>query len=107
MYMYQKYFDRKKPSGIRYRLLVPAGLRKRVLEETHDGLCGGHPGEEKTFQKLNSHTIGLHAIGIRSEIGAERVLHVPATIPQRLRTRLPFRVLLLAHPDCLILGRPK
>eukprot|EP00731_Ephydatia_muelleri_P038872 Em0957g1a len=33
-------------------LLVPAGLRKRVLEETHDGLCGGHLGEEKTFQKL-------------------------------------------------------
>eukprot|EP00731_Ephydatia_muelleri_P006303 Em0003g551a len=74
-------------SGIRYQLLVPAGLRKRVLEETHDGLCGGHPGEEITFQKLNSHTIGL-AIGIRSEIGAERVLHVPATRPQHLRTRL-------------------
>ena len=47
-----KYFDSKKPSGIRYQLLVPAGLRKRVLEETHDGLCGGHLGEEKTFQKL-------------------------------------------------------
>ena len=50
--MYRKYFDSKKPSGIRYQLLVPAGLRKRVLEETHDGLCGGHLGEEKTFQKL-------------------------------------------------------
>ncbi|KAL5481228.1 hypothetical protein EMCRGX_G021353 [Ephydatia muelleri] len=50
--MYRKYFDSKNPSGIWYQLLVPAGLRKRVLEETHDGLCGGHLGEEKTFQKL-------------------------------------------------------
>ena len=50
--MYWKYFESKNPSGIWYQLLVPAGLRKRVLEETHDGLCGGHLGEEKTFQKL-------------------------------------------------------
>lgn len=50
--MYRKYFDSKNSSGIRYQLLVPASLRKRVLEETHDGLCGGHQGEEKTFQKL-------------------------------------------------------
>ena len=50
--MYRKYFDSKNHSGIRYQLLVPASLRKRVLEETHDGLCGGHLGEEKTFQKL-------------------------------------------------------
>ena len=50
--MYRKYFDIyiKKPSEIWYQLLVPAGLRKRVLEETHDGLCGGHLGEEKTFR---------------------------------------------------------
>ena len=50
--MHQKYFDSKKHFGIRHQLLVPTGLRKRVLEETHDGLCGGHLGEEKTFQKL-------------------------------------------------------
>ena len=38
--MYRKYFDSKNHSGIRYQLLVPASLRKRVLEETHDGLSG-------------------------------------------------------------------
>ena len=50
--MYRKYFDHKNPSSFRYQLLVPQALRKRVLEETHDGFCGGHLGEEKSFQKL-------------------------------------------------------
>ena len=50
--MYRKYFDSKNHSGIRYQLLVPASLRKRVLKETHDGLCGRHLGKEKTLQKL-------------------------------------------------------
>ena len=52
---FRRHLPRTSWSGIRYQLLVPAGLRKRVLEETHDGLCGGHLGEEITFQKLNSY----------------------------------------------------
>ena len=50
--MYRKFFDSKSSSDTRHQLLVPESLRKKVIEEVHEGVLGGHLGEEKTFEKL-------------------------------------------------------
>ena len=50
--LYRKCIDRKHPSRVQYQLVVPPKLRSQVFKEIHEGVMGGHLGEEKTLQKL-------------------------------------------------------
>ena len=50
--LYRKFLDCKNSSNVQLQLVVPPSLRGKVLAEVHDGVCGGHLGEDKTFQKL-------------------------------------------------------
>jgi hypothetical protein len=35
-----------------YRAVVPESLRKEVLHQFHDGVCGAHLGESKTYERI-------------------------------------------------------
>ena len=52
--LYRKFFDCKHSAAVTYQLVVPLSLRQRVLKEVHEGVFGGHLGEEKTFHKLKT-----------------------------------------------------
>ena len=46
-------------SHIRHQLVVPPGLRQRVLAKSHDWVCGGTLLRTRHFRNWNCHTTGL------------------------------------------------
>jgi transposase InsO family protein len=42
------------PHSTTLRTVIPAALRQAVLREHHDGVCGAHLGEAKTYGKLSA-----------------------------------------------------
>ena len=43
---------RPRLSTRQYRVVIPASLRGAVLREFHDGVCGAHLGENKTYERI-------------------------------------------------------
>jgi len=44
----------RQPHSAPLRTVIPASLRQAVLREHHDGACGAHLGEAKTYGKLSA-----------------------------------------------------
>ena len=74
--LYRKFFDCKHSAAVTYLLVVPLSLRQRILKEVHEGVFGGHLGEEKTFHNLKFHTTG-QAAEIQLRDGAIPVCPAP------------------------------
>jgi hypothetical protein len=43
---------RPRLSTRQYRVVIPSSLRGAVLREFHDGVCGAHLGESKTYERI-------------------------------------------------------